>query len=125
MGKEGINIFEGGVAYGLLWELGLSFMGKCPKHGWSLLGAFMEGELSLWAHPQKLQSRCLLWEANVFSPALLPKISRKDVKSCLPDLEVDLLIGPRASMPIATPFTSLMGTVVSLGTSGGSVSFAL
>lgn len=115
MGKEGLTIFDRGVAYGLLWELGLSFMGKCPHHGWSLLGAFMEGELSLWAHPQKLQSRCLLWEANVFSPALLPKISRKDVKSCLPDLEADLLIGPRASMPVATPFISLIGTVVSFG----------
>lgn len=76
MGKEGLNIFEGGVAYGLLWELDLSFMGKCPKHGWSLLGAFIEGEFSLWTHLQKLQSRCLLGEANVFSSALHLKISR-------------------------------------------------
>lgn len=60
----------------------------------------MEGELSLWAHPQKLQSRCLLEEANVFSPALLPKISRKDIKSCLFDLEAILLIGPRAIIPL-------------------------
>lgn len=120
VGKEGLNIILGGVAEGRLWELGHYFMGKCPTQivglSWepSWRGSSLRGLIL-----RNCKADVCFGEANVFSLALVLKINRKDVSSCLPNLEANLLVGPRGSIPIATLSTSLMGTGVSFGTSGG------
>lgn len=54
--------------------------------------------------------------------SLLPYFQRSaemTIRSCQPNLEANLLVGPRASMPIAAPSASLMGKDVLLGRSDG------
>lgn len=115
VGKKGLNIIlEGGVAGGHLWELGPSFTGKCP-HTVGVSWKAPWPESSLCGLILRNQADVCFGDVNVFLSALFSKINRKDVRSCLLDLEHSLLAGPRASMTIATLSTSLMDKDVYFG----------